>query len=472
MKKRNILIIAFILLLPLFLNKSVYASASASLSTSSNTVYIGDTFKVYVRMNSGAAWEFHTSATGPVSGCVINEADSTIDANDISKTFSANCTATKEGVISIKFNGNVTSAVDGETVDVSGSQNVYVIPKPAPSTNPSTPTPSNPSTNNKPNNNNNNNATNNTNNTPSATPTEDNKSTNAKLKELTVSGYKLEQVDANNYTLVVPDYVSTITIKATVDDNKAKVTGDGERTLTVGDNTLEVVVTAESGDQNKINIMVTRSANYTIKDLDSLLNNNVEDINITIDNSAVINAADLVKIKEKRKVVNFNYYDEQNSLIYSWIVDGSKMKEAGDLKTTITFDSAKKEDILRLSNYADGLFVSLKKMEDLPTGTKVKIFVGNNFKNNDIINVYVYDKDGDELKLVNKKVKVEDGFITFDVIKATDYFVTTASIDGVSKAKEVYHHSIFEYIFIVLLYATIAATIGMTIKLKKEQKQQ
>ena len=98
MKKRNILIIAFILLLPLFLNKSVYASASAGLSTSSNTVYIGDTFKVYVRMNSGASWEFHTSATGPVSGCVINEADSTIDANDISKTFSANCTATKEGV--------------------------------------------------------------------------------------------------------------------------------------------------------------------------------------------------------------------------------------------------------------------------------------------------------------------------------------------------------------------------------------
>ena len=474
MKNRNLLIVVFILLLPLFFNKNVDASASASLSTSSNTVYVGDTFKVYVRMNSGAAWEFHTSASGPVTGCVINEADSTIDANDITKTFSADCTVTGEGLIAIKFNGNVTSAVDGETVDVSGSKNVYAISRPAPSSNPSTPTPTNPSTNNKNNNNNNSNNNNNNSNTP-ATPTlaaENNKSTNANLKELSVSGYKLEKVDANNYTLVVPDFVNTITIKATVEDSKSKVIGDGERTLTAGDNNLEVVVTAESGDQNKINIKVTRNANYTIKDLDSLLNNKAEDINITIDNSTVIKAADLVKIKEAKKVVNFNYYDEQNTLIYSWIVDGSKMKEAGDLKTTITFDSNNKEDILRLSNYADGMFVYLKKMENLPTGTKVKLFVGNNFKDSDVLNIYVLDKDQDELKLVNRRINVEDGFITFDVIKATDYFLTTAKIDGVSKAEEVYHHSIFEYIFIVLLYATIAATVGMTIKLKKEQKQQ
>lgn len=113
------------------------------------------------------------------------------------------------------------------------------------------PTPT-PTPNNNNNNNNNNNSNNNNNNN------KETKSSDKKLKSLTVEGYNLIRVDDNNYTLSVRNEISSINVQATANDLKAKVEGTGVYELIVGDNPITITVTAEDGSKNTIKIVITR----------------------------------------------------------------------------------------------------------------------------------------------------------------------------------------------------------------------
>ena len=131
------------------------------------------------------------------------------------------------------------------------------------------------------------------------------------------------------------------------------------------------------------------------------------------------------KIKNSKKTVKFNYYNDDKSLAYSWIIDGSKIKTTSNLSTIITSNSDNKKDILKLSNYADGLFVVLKQ-NDLPSGTKLKLFAGNKYENNDFVNVYSYRNN--KLYLLKNKIKLDNGYIEFSLDNTSEYFVTMSTI--------------------------------------------
>ena len=463
MKKIKILLISLISMFAF--NTNVYA-ASSSISVSSGNVYVGDSFTVSLYVNSSAAWNVHVTASGPVSGCTIHKADASDDALDTNRSFSATCTATGEGTIVIRLSGDVTSASDGNAVPVSGSRSVSVSQKPAPTP---SPTPSQPGNNN---NNNNNNQTNNNNNKQNSTQNDgDNKSKNNNIKNISVDGYNLIKVDSNNYTLSVTNDVTNINVKATAEDAKSKVTGTGNHNINVGENNIELIVTAENGSQNKINIKVTRKDGYYLEDLDSILNNNkITDINITIKSDTIITKEDLEKIKNSKKTVKFNYYNDDKSLAYSWIIDGSKIKTTSNLSTIITNDSDNKKDILKLSNYADGLFVVLKQ-NDLPLGTKLKLFVGNKYENNDFVNVYSYRNN--KLYLLKNKIKLDNGYVEFDLDNASEYFVTMSTIPNTNITTKVENNekiSILPVIILTICLVIIGIIIIFIIKNKRKKK--
>lgn len=456
MKKIKFLLISFISIFVFSIN--VFA-ASGSLSVSSGSVYVGDNFTVTANVISAAAWNIHVSAIGPVSGCQINQADATADAMDTNKSFSATCTATGTGTITLILSGDVTSASNGNAVNISGSRSIVVTQRPTPSG----------GNNNTSSNNNissNNNASNNN---------TDNKSKNTNIKELSVEGYELSKIDENNYILSVPNDVTSINIKAIASDSKSKITGTGNHNLNIGENNIEVIITAEDGSQNKINIKVTRKDGYYLEDLDSVLKNNKsDDINITIKSDTKITAQDLEKIKSSRKTVKFNYYNDDKTLLYSWIIDGSKLKNNNnDLITTITNDSENNKNILRLSNYADGLFIILKQTNNLPLGAKLKLFVGNKYKDNDLINVYAYVKNNDKLRLVKNKFKVKNGYIEFEVVDESDYFVTMSTIPNLDKIITTTDKSlspVLLIIIVILSLSVIGLIVAFIIKNKKNKE--
>lgn len=458
MKKIKMLLI---LLISIFtFNLSVFA-ANGNLQVSSGSVFVGDSFTVSANISSAAAWNVHVSARGPVSGCVINQADATADAMDTNKTFSATCTATGEGVITVVLSGDVTSASDGIAVGISGSRAVNVSKRPA-----------QPNNSNNPNNNNNNNTINNNNNVSNnANNNVNDKSNNNNIKELSVDGYSLVKVDANNYTLSVPNDISSINVKAIAEDSKATVTGAGNHQLSVGENNVEIVVTSESGLQNKINIKVTRKDGFYLEDLDSLLNNDkIDDINIIINNDTTISSQHLEKIKKSKKTVKFNYYNDDKHLVYSWIIDGTKLKNTNDLLTTITFESENKKNILRLANYCDGIFINVKQLNNFKEGIKIKLFVGNKYDKNDKVNVYSYVKSNDKLNLVKSKVKVDDGYIEFDSGDASDYLITMSTVPDALETISPSNSSISIALIVIIVFIILLVISILAVYILKKKK--
>jgi len=270
--------------------------------------------------------------------------------------------------------------------------------------------------------------------TPSPTPIptpqpENNLSKNNNIKTLSVDDYELIKVDDNNYTLTVTNDVTSIKLNATAEDSKAKIIGDGIKELVVGENNIEVIVTSEFGEQNKINIKVTRKDGYYLEDLDSILkNNNIKDADIIINNNSKISKENITQIKESKKIIRLNYYDENKKLLYSWTIDGTKIIDNKEFFTLIDFTADNIEEIYKLSNYADGIYIKFQHNGALPNGTKVKLYVGEKFSDESIVNLYHYNKDENLLESIKEGIIVKGGYIEFDLKHCSDYFITMSTI--------------------------------------------
>lgn len=113
MKKIKYLIVAFLLMGVLQVNAS-----TTMTTTNSGDVSKGDTFKVKVSITDVASWNVHVTPSGPVTGCAINQADTSADASNTSKTFEADCTVTGGGTIKLALSGDTTTE-DDNTVTLS-----------------------------------------------------------------------------------------------------------------------------------------------------------------------------------------------------------------------------------------------------------------------------------------------------------------------------------------------------------------
>ncbi len=370
-------------------------AASASLTTSVSSVYVGNDFTITATVNSAAAWNIHVSASGPVSGCTINQADTTINAMNTTKSFNATCTATGTGTITITLSGDVTSADDGNYVNVSDTKTVTVNAKPTQPKN------------------------------------DDTRSNNNKLQSISVDNYNLVKVDAKNYTLTVPNDVDSIYVRATAEHAKAKVIGTGNHNLQIGENRIEVIITAENGAKNTITIKVTRKDGYSIEELSNALSQNSNSIDVMLKVDTKISESDLEKIKNSKKIVNLSFYDSAKLLLYSWIIDGNKISSSEGFDSGLSFSSKSKKEISKLSNYADGMFIELSQKDNLPSGARLKVYVTEKFDNTDLVNVYGYNANEQKLELLNSNVEVQNGYLTFDVGKSSNYLLTMSTIPNV-----------------------------------------
>lgn len=398
MKKLKYLIVT-ILLTSCFLPMSTLAVGSIDVSTTNLNITKGKTATFTVTANN-AAGRIDISSSNPSVASVSN---SSVFLDMQSSTITV--TGNSAGTTIIKV--QVTDATTYDDEDL--SLTTYTI-----TVNVTDPTSSN--------NNNNDNNSNNNNNT-------SNLSKNNKLKELSVEGFELVKTGNNNYTLLVSNDITGVNIKAIAEDNKAKISGTGSHELKIGENSIDIVVTSESGLKNKINIKVTRKDGYDLNDLEKLLNDsNVNDINVNINLGDTISSNLLELIKNSKKVVRLNYFDDNKKLVYSWIIDGSKIESVKEFSTDVSLVSENKQQIDKLSNYANGICVNIKHSGDLPVGTKIKLYVGDNYLDGNLLNVYYYNSINKKLDLIKDNLLVETGYIEFSVEHSSEYFITMSNI--------------------------------------------
>ncbi len=251
-------------------------------------------------------------------------------------------------------------------------------------------------------------------------------SDNNHLKSIEIPGYELIKIDEKNYTLTVKDSVSSIIVNAEAEDEKAKIEGVGEHHLIIGENPIEITITSESGLQNTILLKIIREDHHYLEDLEDLLEDPEEEtIEITWKDEQELSKEVLEEIKESDKTVELEIFDQEEKVIYAWIIDGQKLEQTHDFSPRVNFSSPHQEKIENLTNHAKGMYINFEG-KNLPKKVKLKVYVKDQFNDQDIINIYAY-KDG-VLHSISKNNQVKDGYIEFEVENYEDYFLTTEDL--------------------------------------------
>ena len=437
MKKKYLIILLLTMIIIPF---KVFAAGGFSVSTTSISMYPGETKTITISTNNAVGKLNISSSNGGVASASPGSIFIQNPGSSESITITGNSVGT--ATISVVASDNFATMDEEILAGQAKTITVNVIEKTEPQ--PSNSQPSNPQS-------------------------QNNLSKNNNIKSLSVEGYELVKVDNNNYTLTVSNDVTSINVNATAEDSKAKVSGTGVKELTVGENNIEVIITSESGSQNKITIKVTRKDGYYLEDLDSVLKNEkLQDADIIIKTDSKITQEQLNQIKDSKKTLRFNYYDDNKKLIYSWTINGKEIKDNQEFTTSITFATENVKEIYKLSNYADGLYVNFKHTGDLPKGTKIKLYVGDKFENESIVNVYHYNNTEKTLDFIKDNLKVSDGYIEFDVEHCSEYFVTMSTIDNVVKKDT--SSNIFMIFTIIESIVIIGLVAFIFIKLKPLKK--
>lgn len=393
MKNLKYLIIT-LLLTSFFLPMNALAAGSITVSTTKLNITKGKSASFAITANN-AAGRIDISSYDPSVASVSNSSIF-LDMQSSTITVAGN----SAGTTIIKVQATDATTYDDEDISLTTYSITVNVTDPTNSTN--------------------NNNSNNTNNL----------SKNNKLKDLIAEGFELVKIDNNNYTLSVSNDVTSVNIKAIAEDNKAKVSGDGSHDLKIGENVIDLVITSESGLKNKINIKVIRKEGYDLSDLEKLLSDpNVNDINVDINIGENISSKLLELIKNSKKVVKLNHFDDNKKLSYSWIIEGSKIKSAREFSTDVSFVSEHKQEIDKSSNYADGLYINIKHNGDFPEGTRIRLYVGDTYLDENLVNVYYYNNINKNLDLIKNDLLVDNGYIEFPLERSSEYFVTMSNIN-------------------------------------------
>ena len=452
MKKliNNIVIVVLLMIFPMVIK----ATGGISASPASLTIEVGSTksFNI-IATNTIGDVSISSSNSGVAQVSTSYWTTGMVDEGQ-TKTGSVTVTGVSEGTSTITL---VLDAATFDSDDLYGQTRtvvVNVVPKKTPTPTPApTPQPSNNDDSNK-------------------EEKKEDKSNNNNLKEISIEGYELTKVDNNNYTLSVSNDVTSINVNATAEDTKATITGTGKHDINVGDNNIEIIIKSESGSENKINIKVTRKDGYYLEDLSDILSKDINDININIKADSKLSSQDLSKIKESKRKVKLNYYDDNKKLLYSWIIDGNKINDFDSLLTTVSYELENNKDIYKLSNYADGMYIVVSGDNTIPKGTKIKLYVGDKYKDNDLLNIYYYSKNNKELINTSKSLKVKDGYIESEVSESGDYFITMSSIDN-SVSIESNSNGVMNILLIIIIILSILIVLVSTIMiilLKRKNK--
>lgn len=204
--------------------------------------------------------------------------------------------------------------------------------------------PNNTTTNNSGNTSNNTNNTNNNSSNNNITT----KSSNANLKDISLShGNIVFDKDVTEYKVTVHNDIQNIEVTATTEDDKSKVEISGNSDLVVGENVIEIVVTAEDGTTKKYIINVERAevdyilsnnnniASIEIKDYDFIFNKNILDYTLKIKDEESLDI-DIVLEDINATYSILNNSDLRNNSVISIIVTA----EDGTMKTySITIKS-------------------------------------------------------------------------------------------------------------------------------------
>ena len=388
MKKIKIFLCSILLII---LSPSIVNAASGSYSISSNSsVEVGSNISVTFTINAKKLfyWQsyitYDTSKLQLVSGSTNfqGESDSISGQNSVSKTLKFKAKSKGTAWVAIAM-GSAGNNIDADAAEISFSKKTKNI----------------------------------TINEKKVTPKKEYSSNNY-LKSLSVEDAELSPEFNKNtleYKVELPAGTEKIKINASKEDSTATISGDGEQTVTEGNNKIIIKVIAENGNAKEYIINATvkelspievtiNNKKYTIirkKEQLPKISSTYEEATINIDENEVpalksnITNYTLIGLKDESGNTNLYIYNQDNKtyLIYNEITFNK-----------LTVVPIENKSIIIPKKYKQAkITINEKKILAYKCNNSYPIFVGMNIETGKV-NLYSYDKEENTVQIFNGNV--------------------------------------------------------------------
>lgn len=148
---------------------------------------------------------------------------------------------------------------------------------------------------------------------------------------------------------------------------------------------------------------------------------------VTKEVAPVLTPAVFSKMKESQKDITVGVTDKDNKLQYSWSFDSDKISNADmNLDLSISFDTNKAEEIKEVTGRSNLMYVNFSHHGELPAPATIKTYVGDKYKNGDVISLYYFNEETNLPEAVagGKGLKVEAGYVTYTITHCSIYFLS------------------------------------------------
>ena len=155
--------------------------------------------------------------------------------------------------------------------------------------------------------------------------------------------------------------------------------------------------------------------------------------------------------------------DTERDLEYSWrflkekdqnisVEDSLYIEE--DLRLSLDADTMDTRTINQMVNQ-EKLIISFDYHGALPLETSVRINVSDRFRDGENLYLYYYNPESDNIEYIAHNVKVQDGYVEFQIDHCSDYFLTAAVVNDAVHNPQTVNYIIIGLIVVVFILVAI-----------------
>lgn len=241
------------------------------------------------------------------------------------------------------------------------------------------------------------------------------------LSSLIVEGYALDFSSAQlKYEMSVENQVTSLLILATAEDDRASVSIEGHTRLNVGQNSVKITVTSQSGESKVYQIEVSRASDLPILTLDNMIEylstSSVSVVSVQLEDEYVLTSTMIQAIRQSGKTIYF-FKSLGGQLLYGWYLDGRAMLPLDSLDLFVELHPSSKMEVLQAGQNANMSFAFPRQSGVFPPNTRLQLNISEVLGYSDAVSVYQYDQG--EFTLLRDQVNVIDGIVEFDVLTSS-----------------------------------------------------
>lgn len=296
------------------------------------------------------------------------------------------------------------------------------------------------------------------------------------LKSLSIEGANIEfNKNTLTYNVSVPNEVVEAKVSYETTSSKAVASISGNTALEVGENKIEINVTAEDGSIRTyvLNIIREKSVLKSENNEEEIVSkikdtSNNDDIVVTVDENdenKVVSSNIINELINANKNLSYNVVDKEGKVLYKVKINSDKLVKDSEFSYYLTFKSDYEDVLNSLTENNLHLPLNFKFHGTLPGNIEFSIYVKDMLDTTKEYDLYYFNTKNNILELEINKVPITNGYADFELNHFSEYVLLEKKVATNKKSV------IPIIIMVIIALIIIGLMIFITRKPKKKKEK-